>query len=79
MLIIDKFKMVERSTNRALNNIDLIEQMKIEVSPKNFISNSDPTLTVLDQTINARLHRCTGHLEGAAQAVSERYNDKVVQ
>ena len=27
-----KFKMVERSTNRAINNIDLIEQMKIEVS-----------------------------------------------
>ena len=66
--------MVERTTERSLNNIDLVEQMKIEVSFL-YLAYNSKYIIVLDQTSVIRFHCCPGHIKRANQTVSIRSHD----
>ena len=66
--------MVERTTERSLNNIDLVEQMKIEVCFIHLAYNSK-YIIVLDQTPVTRFHCCLGHIKRANKTVSTRSHD----
>ena len=60
--------MVERTTERAINNIDLIEQMKIEVSfESQFLQDLTFSFSLVPhQTANSGLHCCIRYLKGTA-------------
>ena len=70
--------MVERVADKSLNNINLIEQMKIEVSPYTQLMTPYQNI-VSNQALRTRLYSSLRHLERVNQAITLRSDNKGVR
>ena len=70
--------MVERVADKSLNNINLIEQMKIEVSPYTQLMTHYQNI-VPNQALRPRLYSSLRHLERVNQAITLRSDNKGVR
>ena len=70
--------MVERVADKSLNNINLIEQMKIEVSPYTQLMTPYQNI-VSNQALRLRLYSSLRYLERVNQAITLRSDNKGVR
>ena len=70
--------MVERVADKSLNNINLIEQMKIEVSPYTQLMTPYQNI-VSNQALRLRLYSSLRHLERVNQVIALRSDNKGVR
>ena len=70
--------MVERVADKSLNNINLIEQMKIEVSPYTQLMTPYQNI-VPNQALRLRLYSSLRHLERVNQAITLRSDNQGVR